>query len=89
MTPTRALSTPPIITPRPPGQVSLPLSSAQQRLWLMNQIDPADTAYHMYLTWRIRGPLDAGLLAGALSGPAARCCGPRLSGWPPTITCSA
>lgn len=68
----RTLSRPSIITPRPPGLASLPLSSAQERLWLMNQIDPADTAYHMYLSWRIRGPLDAGLLADALSGLVGR-----------------
>jgi Condensation domain len=38
----------------------------------MNQIDPTDTAYHMYLTWRICGPLDAGMLADALSGLVSR-----------------
>ena len=63
---------PPIITPRRPGQASLPLSSGQGRLWFMNQLDPADTAYHMYLAWRVRGPLDAGLLADALSGLVGR-----------------
>src|SRR5258708_13642469 len=65
-------TTPPIITPRPPGQVSLPLSPGQERLWFMNQFDPEDTAYHMYLAWRIQGPLDADLLADALSGLVGR-----------------
>jgi hypothetical protein len=34
------------------------LSSAQQRLWFLNQWSPGDVTYHDYAAWRVRGALD-------------------------------
>jgi len=35
-----------------------PLSFAQQRLWFLQQLDPASTAYHLLVYYRLTGPLD-------------------------------
>jgi amino acid adenylation domain-containing protein len=43
-----------------------PLSSAQQGLWLLHQIDPDLTAYHISEGWRLDGPLDVASLRSAL-----------------------
>jgi amino acid adenylation domain-containing protein len=54
-------------TPNPDGTITLPASSGQKRLWLLCALDPvANLAYHLNGGARIRGPLDAGLLAAAL-----------------------
>lgn len=45
----------------------LPASYAQQRLWFIHQLDPANTAYHIHVALRIHGKLDAGLLGQACS----------------------
>ncbi|MCP2167076.1 non-ribosomal peptide synthetase [Goodfellowiella coeruleoviolacea] len=57
-------STRPPLTPRPRPAV-VPLSFAQQRLWFLNQLAPADTAYHMPLVLRLRGHLDEAALRAA------------------------
>lgn len=57
-----------IAQPRPP---LLPMSFAQQRLWLQQQIAPS-SAYNMPLALTLRGPLDAAVLAQALSDVIAR-----------------
>jgi len=53
------------------GEVSLeravragdpPLSFAQQRLWLIDQLDPGSAAYNMPLALRLTGEIDPGLL---------------------------
>lgn len=44
-----------------------PLSSSQQRLWFLNQADPADTAFHVPLVRRLRGALDVAALDRAVS----------------------
>ncbi|MFE7275213.1 amino acid adenylation domain-containing protein [Streptomyces sp. NPDC057623] len=55
------------IPPRPP-QARLPLSYAQSRMWLLQQLDPASPAYNVCLAIRLRGPLDAAALRAALQG---------------------
>lgn len=50
----------------------LELSFAQQRLWLMNQMEGAGGAYNMGWACRIEGELDVEALVTALSGLTAR-----------------
>ncbi|MBO4275797.1 condensation domain-containing protein, partial [Microbispora triticiradicis] len=50
----------------------LPLSSAQRRLWFLEQLRPGTEEYHSALALRLLGPLDAGALAGAVGGIVAR-----------------
>ncbi len=45
----------------------LPLSFAQQRLWLLDQIEPNNTAYHMPTAFRLKGNLDIAALQKALA----------------------
>ena len=49
-----------------------PLSFAQERLWFLAELDPADTSYLVPLALRLAGPLDRGALG---CGPSARSCG--------------
>ncbi|MET7433644.1 amino acid adenylation domain-containing protein, partial [Streptomyces flaveolus] len=44
----------------------LPLSSAQRRLWFVQQLDADDTSYNIALTLELTGPLDRTALAAAL-----------------------
>jgi len=43
-----------------------PLSSSQQRLWLVQQLAPEDPSYTIPVAFRARGPLDEGALENAL-----------------------
>ncbi len=43
---------------RQPDQSSAPLSLMQQRLWVLEQIQPGQTAYNIQSAHRLRGPLD-------------------------------
>ncbi|MBW3571291.1 MAG: amino acid adenylation domain-containing protein, partial [Gemmatimonadetes bacterium] len=45
---------------------ALPLSFAQQRLWFIQQLDPASTSYNVPYTLRLRGALEARALERAL-----------------------
>ncbi|GAA2515393.1 non-ribosomal peptide synthetase [Winogradskya humida] len=45
---------------------ALPLSAAQQGLWLLAQVDEQATTYNTPLAMRVSGALDAGLLGAAL-----------------------
>lgn len=49
-----------------------PLTIDQRRLWFLQQLDPDDTGYHLYLAHRWLGPLDLPRLRTALDGLAAR-----------------
>ncbi|MEU0458664.1 condensation domain-containing protein, partial [Streptomyces sp. NPDC006129] len=60
------------IPPRPADTARLPLSYAQSRMWLLQQLDPASPAYNVCLAIRLRGPLDADALRTALAGLLAR-----------------
>ncbi|HEX6910323.1 MAG TPA: amino acid adenylation domain-containing protein, partial [Longimicrobium sp.] len=52
--------------PRRSGTGPVALSFAQQRLWFVQQLDPANTAYNMVAATRLHGALDAAALARAL-----------------------
>lgn len=58
--------------PRRPEGAPAPLSFAQQRLWFVQQLDPAGVAYNMMTALRLQGPLDAGALRQAMAGLIAR-----------------
>jgi amino acid adenylation domain-containing protein len=49
------------------GASSAPLSFAQQRLWLLDQLEPRNPAYNLATASRLRGALDAAALARSLS----------------------
>ena len=40
----------------------LPLSFSQQRLWFLHQLEPASDFYNVPVAFRVRGPLNAGIL---------------------------
>lgn len=52
--------------PRVDRQMDQPLSSAQQRVWLMQQLDLADSSFNMSSNVRLHGPLDCHALERAL-----------------------
>ena len=43
------------------------LSAAQERLWFLQQLDPADASYNLPMAMRIRGPLNVDALERALA----------------------
>src|SRR5215212_5895560 len=47
-------------------------SFAQQRLWLLQQLEPEDTSYNIHRAIRVRGILDVGALRKALGAIVAR-----------------
>ncbi|MET0399654.1 MAG: amino acid adenylation domain-containing protein [Longimicrobiaceae bacterium] len=53
--------------PRREGGGPAPLSFAQQRLWLLDRIEPGSPAYNMAFPVRLRGRLDARILERTLS----------------------
>jgi hypothetical protein len=54
------------------GGVDFPLSHQQQRLWFIQQLDPAGAAYNLPAAFRIRGALDVARLEAVLDRIAAR-----------------
>jgi amino acid adenylation domain-containing protein len=60
-----AASTAPPILPAPRAG-DLPLSSAQRRLWVLHQLEPASPVYNLPAAVRLRGRLDPALLQSAL-----------------------
>ncbi len=50
----------------------LPLSFAQQRLWMLEQITPGGSAYHLPQALRLRGSLDAAALEASFTGLVRR-----------------
>ncbi|PYC87631.1 non-ribosomal peptide synthetase [Streptomyces tateyamensis] len=60
----------PVFPPRPAGPT--PLSDIQRRLWFLHRWAPDSAAYTIPVAWRLRGRLDPGRLAEALSAVAAR-----------------
>ncbi|WP_066946327.1 non-ribosomal peptide synthetase [Streptomyces lushanensis] len=57
---------------RAPRGGPLPLSFAQRRLWILDQLQPGGTEYLMTAALRLRGELDRAALRTALDGTAAR-----------------
>src|SRR4051794_40802198 len=53
--------------PRRPEQGPLPLSFAQQRLWVLDQLVPDSPAYNISLIIRLSGRLDAAVLERSLN----------------------
>jgi amino acid adenylation domain-containing protein len=51
---------------------SFPLSSAQQRLWILDRLDPGNPVYNIPLAIRLRGPLDLDALHRTLNEVIAR-----------------
>ena len=56
----------------PVGCLAYPASFAQTRLWLLHQLEPELTAYHLPAVWRLTGDLDVVALQQALAGLIAR-----------------
>ncbi|RKI10859.1 non-ribosomal peptide synthetase [Corallococcus sp. AB030] len=50
----------------------LPLSFAQQRLWLIDQLEPGSAAYNIFLALRVEGALDVSALEQAFAALIAR-----------------
>ncbi|ASS75346.1 hypothetical protein CIG75_10315 [Tumebacillus algifaecis] len=67
-TPTQALE----LIPRRSGEGPLPLSFAQQRLWVLDQLDQGTTAYNMPFAVRLSGFLDVLALEATLNTIIAR-----------------
>ncbi|MFO1356634.1 MAG: amino acid adenylation domain-containing protein [Gammaproteobacteria bacterium] len=55
-----------------PEDVAPPLSRGQERLWFLDQLDPASPAYNIAWSLVIEGPLDPGRLQRALDSVVAR-----------------
>jgi natural product biosynthesis luciferase-like monooxygenase protein/amino acid adenylation domain-containing protein/non-ribosomal peptide synthase protein (TIGR01720 family) len=62
----------PAIRRAPRGGAPLPASFAQQRLWLVDRIEPGSPAYNMPVALRLRGPLDARALGRSLDALTER-----------------
>ena len=56
----------PALRPRPRGAGPLPCSYAQQRLWLLDRLDPGKPFYNTAFHVRLRGALDADALSRAV-----------------------
>ncbi|NUS16381.1 MAG: amino acid adenylation domain-containing protein, partial [Streptomyces sp.] len=54
------------------GDAGAPLSSAQQRLWFLDQLNPGDSSYNVTEVLRLRGDVDAEALRRALHALAER-----------------
>jgi amino acid adenylation domain-containing protein/non-ribosomal peptide synthase protein (TIGR01720 family) len=64
------LEVPPIL-PAPRHQ-PLPLSFAQQRLWVLDRLEPNSSTYNLPFAWRLVGPLSLAALQAALGAVATR-----------------
>ncbi|HEV2733862.1 MAG TPA: condensation domain-containing protein, partial [Longimicrobiaceae bacterium] len=65
-----AAAAPPI--GRVPREGPLPLSFAQQRLWIVDRLAPGGSAYNLPHALRLRGPLDAAALRASLDALVER-----------------
>ncbi|OJF15886.1 non-ribosomal peptide synthetase [Couchioplanes caeruleus] len=55
-----------------PGSYALPASANQQRLWMLDQLDPGCPAYNITWAVHLAGPLDVAVLARSLGWLLAR-----------------
>ncbi|MFG1771503.1 amino acid adenylation domain-containing protein [Nocardia salmonicida] len=61
----------PALAPRPrPDRI--PLSPAQQRMWVLNQLDPQSSAYNIAIALRLTGSLDVAAMRRALADVVER-----------------
>lgn len=51
---------------RPGGGEAWGLSSSQQRMWFLEQLEPGNASQHLLQAWCVRGPLDADRLQQAV-----------------------
>ena len=68
----RAQAAGPVLAPRPRGGAPLALSFSQQRLWVLDRLDPGSTAFNLMRPLRLRGVLDVAALERALDALRAR-----------------
>ncbi|HEX6372562.1 MAG TPA: condensation domain-containing protein, partial [Longimicrobium sp.] len=68
----RAQAAGPALAPRPRGGAPLPLSFSQQRLWVLDRLDPGSTAFNLHRPLRLTGVLDVAALERALDALRAR-----------------
>ncbi len=61
-----AAESPPLAPVSREARSALPLSFAQQRLWFIDRLEPGSAAYNLPLPLRLRGALDARVLARTL-----------------------
>ncbi|TWF97087.1 amino acid adenylation domain-containing protein [Kitasatospora viridis] len=62
----RATAGGPLGTPELGGDEDAPLSSSQQRLWFLDQLQPGDASYNVVEVFRLSGELDSDALRRAL-----------------------
>ncbi len=64
----------PAISAAPAGTAAgpLPLSFSQERLWILDRLEPGSAAWNIPAALRLAGPLDAAALAAALAGVVRR-----------------
>ncbi|MFD2351938.1 condensation domain-containing protein [Nonomuraea ferruginea] len=58
--------------PHADPRLGAPLTEAQRRLWVADQLDPGNPAYTLSWAYRIDGPLDAAALAAAFDALVER-----------------
>ncbi|MGW0180861.1 amino acid adenylation domain-containing protein, partial [Nocardia sp. NPDC003345] len=61
----------PVLAPRPRLE-QVPLSSAQQRMWILNRFDEDSAAYNLPLAIRLTGELDTAAMRAAVADVVAR-----------------
>ncbi|MFI6586305.1 amino acid adenylation domain-containing protein [Embleya sp. NPDC050493] len=57
---------------RPERSARAPLSAGQERLWLLDRLNPGDAAFNMFQIHRLRGPLDVDAFERSLAELLAR-----------------
>jgi amino acid adenylation domain-containing protein len=67
----RAQAAGPVLAPRP-REGAPPLSFAQQRLWVLDRLEPGTAAYNLLRPLRLRGVLDVAALERAVNAIRAR-----------------
>uniref|UniRef100_UPI0005B2BE7D condensation domain-containing protein n=1 Tax=Methylobacterium sp. B34 TaxID=95563 RepID=UPI0005B2BE7D len=55
------------MTASPMAMRKFPATSAQERLWLLQSMQPDNSAYTVTEAIRLRGPLDVAVLSGAFA----------------------